>query len=128
VIVAIGIVSIVVFVVAFAFFGIVPIARLAVSTSLTALGAMRDPALDDAVRERVVRRASITMLRNFASILVRGAGILAVSCLPILLADRAGLAPAGAVVEFLSRWDVIVAISAVMGAAWLIKDRAWPFK
>ena len=124
----IGIASIVAFAVAFACFGIIPIARQAISTSLTGLGAIRDPGLDDAVRERLVRSASLSMIGNFASIFVRGVGVFAVSSLPIVFADQIKFAPTGEVVEFLSRWDVIIGASAVVGGGWLIKKRAWPCK
>ena len=112
--------------------GVLPAASRAIATARSATGAMRNPALDDLARELMDRtgipgmaaqKAGLSLLGSFASIALRSAAALAVSFVPILLADAMGLVDAGATTAFLLRWDVILGASAVMIAVWLVVRR-----
>ena len=122
---AVGIVSIVLFLIALWLLRLVPVASAAVATARGAVAAMRDPALDDAAREKAVQAASLRLMGAFASIVVRGALSLGASLLPIWLADLTGLASGWAIVDFLSRWDVIVVASVVIVAGYVVRVKLW---
>ena len=124
-IVAIAVASIVVFLVALLLLGVVPAAARALTIARGAFAALRDPALDDAARERAARDASMRLLRSFISILARGGLAIAVSLLPIWLADASGLAPRDQIFDFLSRWDVILIASIVIGLGYAIRTLLW---
>lgn len=122
---AVGIASIVLFLVALWLFRLVPTAAGALATAQGAVGAMRDEALDDAAREKAVQSASLRLMGAFASIVVRGALSLGASLLPIWLADVAGLAAGNDVIDFLSRWDVIIIATVVIVAGYVIRIKLW---
>ena len=117
--------SIIVFLVALWLARVVPASAGAVAIARGALAAMRDAELDDAARERAVRRASLQLLATFFSILVRGAVAIGASLVPIWLADAASLAASDQVIEFLSRWDVIVIASIVIVIGYLVRMWLW---
>jgi len=121
--VAIGIASIALFLFAFWRLDLVRVSSGAVTTARTALAAMRDESLDDAAREKAVQAASIRLTGAFVSIAVRGAVALGVSLLPIWLGDVGGLAPGDEVINFLSRWDVILIASVVIVAGYVLRAR-----
>jgi len=122
---AVGIASILLFLVALWLLRLVPTAAGALATAQGAVAAMRDPALDDMAREKAVQAASLRLMGAFASIVARGALSLGASLLPIWLADLTGLAAVGAVIDFLSRWDVIVIATVVILAGYVIRVRLW---
>ena len=117
--------SICTFLVALWLVRVVPVSAGAVGVARDALGAMRDGQLDDAAREKAVQRASLRLLQTFFSILARGAVAIGASLVPIGLADLAGLAAGDQVIEFLSRWDVIVIASVVIVIGYLVRMRLW---
>lgn len=117
--------SIGVFLVALTLLKVVRSAGGAVATARGAVAAMRDEGIDDDARERAVRQASLGLLVAFASISVRGAAAAAASLLPIWLADMAGIAAAGHVIDFLSRWDVILAATAAGIGLYVVWARMW---
>lgn len=106
--------------------GVMRVSAGVLSTTQNAAAIMRDPALDDLQREKAMQRASLRLLADFGSILFRGVLSLAISFVPIWLADVAGLASSRAVIEFLSRTDVIIVASIVMVAGYVIRVRMWP--
>lgn len=111
------------FLIAFHYFRVVPIAARALAITREAWGVMRDPAFDDAARERAVRAASLRLFGTFFSILARGLLALAVSLLPIWLADASGLAARERTIDFLSRWDVILISSVVIVLGYIVQAR-----
>jgi hypothetical protein len=117
--------SIGVFLVALWLSGVVPASASALAIARSALGALRDTGLDDAAREQAVQRASIRLTVIFVSILVRGAVAIGASLLPIWLANAAGLAASDQVIDFLSRWDVIVIASIVIVLGYLLRIWLW---
>jgi hypothetical protein len=126
VIVAIAIVTLAILAVAFWVSGVMRVSAGVLSTTQNAAAIMRDPALDDMAREKAMQRASLKLIADFGSILFRGAISLAVSFAPIWLADVTGLASSRAVMDFLSRIDVIVVASIVMVAGYVLRVRMWP--
>ncbi len=107
-------------------FGIARVGAGVLVIAKGAVAAMHDKSLDDEVREKTVRRASIELIGAFFSILVRGALAFLASFLPIWIASLAGLASIEDVLLYLSRWDVIVIASVVVTAGYVIWMRLWP--
>ena len=125
-IVAIAIATLAILAVAFWVSGVIRVSAGVLSTTRNATAIMRDPALDDMAREKAMQRASLKLIADFGSILLRSAISLAVSFAPIWLADVTGLASSRAVMDFLSRIDVIVVASIVMVAGYALRVRMWP--
>lgn len=93
--------------------GIVPVAQKALSTAMSGISAITDSALDDDAKEVTVRRAAISLLAAAFAIAVRFALILAVTAIPILLADVLNIARVGAVMSLMMRVDFILIVSVV---------------
>lgn len=119
-------VSVLAFILAFKFTGLVPKAREVIATSGRAAAAMADSSLDDDAKEAAVRRASLALFGGFGAILVRAALTLLAAWVPIQLADRAGLIPADAVMGFMMRLDVILATTVIVIALVWIYARLRP--
>ena len=110
-------------------FWVLGIARVGARVLVIAKGAiatMRDERLDDEVREKVAQRASIQLIGAFFSILVRSVLAFLASFLPIWIASMADFATIEDVLRYLSRWDVIVIVSMVIIAGYVIWMRLWP--
>lgn len=122
---AVGIASIVLFLIALWRLGLVRVAAGALATAQGALAVMRDASLDDAAREKAAQAASLRLLGIFFSITWRGGLSLGISLLPIWLADISGQAASAEVIGFLSRWDVIGIASAVVVAFYVVRVRLW---
>lgn len=122
----VAVLSIAVFLAAFARLGIVRVSGEALRVSRAAAAAMRDPALDDRARERAVQRASVRLLGQFVSLLLRGGVAVAASFAPIAIAALLGFTTSDAVIAFLSRWPAWVLASAMAAAAWTAGGRRWP--
>ena len=87
---------------------------------------MRDPGLDEEAREKAVQAAALKLFGAFGSILIRSALALIAAAVPILAADAAGIAAEPAVTGFLSRWEVILALTVIITLGWVLARRAWP--
>lgn len=111
---AVALISISLFLVAFAVVRVVPVAVAAIATAKRALGVMRDASLDDEAREKATQRASLQLFGAFACILLGSLLAVAVAFAPIYLADGLGLAKTEHVLAFLARWEVIVGTSVVI--------------
>lgn len=85
-------------------FGLVEVATAASTTARGALSSLNDARLDDDARERAAREASGRLFKATGAILVRAAGCLALSAVPIGLADLTGLAKWADVNAFLLSW------------------------
>jgi len=116
---AVAALAIAVFMIAFAALNIVTVARNAISTSREAGRILANRELGDDHRERMLQKASLSLLGNFASITIRGALALALSGLTLLGADAAGAARLEDVVELLSSWQAIVITTLVLTGAWI---------
>lgn len=72
--------------------GLVQVTTAATAVARSALSALGDDSLDDDARERAARRASGRLFAATAAILLRVAACLALSAVPVGLADATGLA------------------------------------
>ncbi len=122
----VALVSVAAFLGAFVALRLVPVALAATHTAQSAMAAMRDPALDDLAREKAMQQASVSLFKAFGSILIRFVLTLIAAAIPVYGADLLGLVSADAVIGWLSRWDVIIGLSVIMIAAWVLKARLWP--
>lgn len=93
--------------------GVVPVARDSVSTALSGISAMTDSALDDDAKEAAVRQAALALLGAAVSIAVRFAIILAVTTVPIFLADLLSITSVDAVMSLMMRLDYILIVSVI---------------
>jgi hypothetical protein len=125
VIVFVAVLSIAAFLAAFGLLRIAAVAGASIRTSQAAAAAMRDPALDDRARERAVQAASLRLLGQFLSLLMRGALAVSASLVPIAAASAMDLAPADAVLAFLMHWPAWLLATAMGGAAWFAGTRLW---
>lgn len=117
--------SILMFLVAFHFLGIVPVASRAIATSRETGAVMRNPDLDDDAKEAAVQKASLALMKSFGSLVVRIVILLLAAFLPIFLASTTGLVPAETVLDFLLRWDVIIITTLVILLAVFVGPRIW---
>jgi hypothetical protein len=127
-IILVALLSIFFFLVSFWWLKITRVGTQAIKTAQSAMETMRDKSLDDEAREKAIQGASIKLFTAFFSILIRSAAALAISFLPIYLAHWTGLATIDAVIGFLSRWDVIVIVSAVILGGYFILGRSKPYR
>ena len=127
-ILAIAAASICVFVAALWLFGIVRTAAGALATARAALAVLADKALDDTAREEHIQKAALQLLGATFSLLGRSLLAVLASAVPIVLADWAGLAATAELIGFLARWDVILAATLLMFAAYIAWVRLWRFR
>ncbi|CAB5122786.1 hypothetical protein D3OALGA1CA_2685 [Olavius algarvensis associated proteobacterium Delta 3] len=121
-----AILSIIVFLCAFKFLGLERLGTEILASARSAAGVVRDPNLSDETREKELQRSSIDLFKSFFSILFRGVLCLVLSFVPIWLASLTGLAKMGDVIGFLSRWDVIIIATIIIGAGYVICVRRRP--
>jgi hypothetical protein len=119
-VVALGVAA---FAVAFAWLRVPARAGESLAVAGRARLALRDPALDDAAREASAQAAARRLFYLFAVIVGRTAVALAAAALPVVVADRLGLAAMGEVAAFSMRLDVILAATVVLVAVWLLHRR-----
>ena len=124
-IIAVAVASILAFVRVFWKAGVVPAAQKAIATASHAGKVMSSKELDDEVKEKEVQKAAIGLLGSVGSITIRSVLSLVSAAVPIYGAEAAGLVSADAVIDFLSRWDVIIIVSVVMIAGYLLGRRLW---
>jgi hypothetical protein len=125
VIIAVAIASILAFVIVFWKAGVVPAAQKAIATASHAGKVMSSKELDDDVKEKEVQKSAIGLVGSVVSITVRSVVSLIAAAVPIYGAEAAGLVGADAVIDFLSRWDVIIIVSVVMIAGYIVGRRVW---
>ncbi len=124
-IVAIAVASILVFVVVFWIAGVVPAAQKAMATASHAGTVMSSKELDDDIKEKEVQKAAIALLGSVVSITARSLLALVAAAIPIYGADAAGLAGSETVIDFMSRWDVIIIVSVIMIAGYVVGRWLW---
>ena len=110
---------------AFHALGVLPAARRALSHTAEAGRVIRDPDLSDDEKEAAVRRAALGLLVSVVSIAARSAGCLLTAVAPVYLLAALGLAGDGATFALLTRWDVILVSSLLIGAGmvWTAKRK-----
>jgi hypothetical protein len=117
-----GLAAVIVFAFALDRSGVSRVAAGAIETSRNATDFLRDRAVSDDVKEKAMRQASLSLLRSFFSIGIRGMVAAGLSFLILVLFDLTGLASLDAVTRWLARWEVILSISLVV-VAWLFIRR-----
>jgi len=101
---------------------LLPAASKAIEISRGAIATMRDPGLSDDEKERATQRASLALMRNFLSIVLRvGVAVLA-SLIPLFLFDWSGPAPIGQTVAWLESWEAI-GLATVAMTGWYFAAR-----
>jgi hypothetical protein len=101
--------------------GVVAVARRVVAINREAVGWIRNAEVDDIEKEKLIRRASGSLLRAFFSIAARGAAAFGVAALPVLAFAATGLAAASSVTQFLATFQGVLLAAVVMTAAYMLK-------
>ena len=127
-IVGVAVAAILAFVIVFWKAGVVGAAQKAITTASYAGKVMSNNALDDDTKEKEIQKSAISLLGSVFSIAWRSVVSLAATAVPIYGAEAAGLVSADAVIDFLSRWDVIIIVSVVMIIGYLVGRRLWQVK
>ena len=123
-----AIVSICVFIFVFKISGVVGVGTDVLAKVQDAIGTIKDVSLDDEKREKELQRTSIYLFRSFFSIIGRSALTITASFLPIWLADILNLATIENVINFLSRYDVVVIATICIITYYIIWNRLKPPK
>lgn len=121
-----AIASIGAFICALQIFGVIRVATGVLVSLQGAVAVMRDDSLDDEMREKELRHASLQLFGAFFSILIRCALTFLASILPIWLASLMDFAEIEDVISFLCRWDVIVISTVLIIAGYRIWIRLRP--
>ena len=106
--------SVLAFIAAFKFLGILPKAQEAMTVSRRTAAVMGDRTLDEAAKEKAVQAAAGTLMMGFFGLVLRIVGILAAAYVPIFLADITGLLPEAEALAFMLRLDVIAVTSVLV--------------
>ena len=124
--IAVAALATVVFLLSFHWLRIVDVGRRIIDVSRRASTIISDPDLDDLEKEKAVQGATLDLAKGFVSIVVRSAAAVALSFVPMYLADYFDFVPTEQVIAFLSRWDVIAILSAAIILFFLLRSRLWP--
>jgi hypothetical protein len=123
-----AIVSIGVFIFVFKISGVGGVGSAVLAKVQDVIATLKDNSLDDKQSEKELQRASIHLFRAFLSVLMRSALTIITSFLPIWLADLLNLATIGDVLNFLSRYDVVVIATIFIITSYIIWNRSKPSK
>ena len=85
------------------------------------MAAMRNAALADDEKERLVQHAAVRLMKRFVAISLLGAAVLAVPVLVLLGLDALAVAPFQAAVGLSLRWEVIAGTSLAAVVVWLVR-------
>lgn len=110
--------SVALFLLGFRLLQIPAVARAAIGETRAASAVLRDPALDDDVKEARLQKTSIALFGKIFSMALRTAACALVSFLPLVLAARAGLASEAEVVPLFYSWEMIVAATIAFVIVW----------
>lgn len=106
-IVAVSILSIAVFMVAYRVAGIYTITLDALASVRKATSVIRDDSLDDEQKEFLIKQSVIHLLKRFVQITTLGALILSLPIVLLLVFDALNIAQFQEVTNFLLRWEVV---------------------
>ena len=93
----------------------------AVTSFRNAIAAMRSNALADDEKERLVQEGATRLLKQFAAITLRGAVVLAVPALVLLVLDALGVTSFQAAVDLSLRWEVFTGTCIAAVIVWLVR-------
>lgn len=127
-IVTIAVVAVLVFIVAFKLFRLVPISSNAVLVSRSALTVMQDTDLDDLQREKAIQQLSISLLGIAFSIFMRGILTVAVSAIPVFGAGYLGLVNSEDVFAYMFSFKFILFSSVFIIIALFLGRKLWHSK
>jgi hypothetical protein len=127
-IVTIAVVAVLVFIVAFKLFRLVPISSNAVLVSRSALTVMQDTDLDDLEREKAIQQLSISLLGIAFSIFMRGILTVAVSAIPVFGAGYFGLVNSEEVFAYMFSFKFILFSSVFIIIALFLGRKLWHSK
>jgi hypothetical protein len=99
-----------------------PRALQAVRTSQSALNVMHDPELGDAQKEVLLQRYSLSLLRAFLDLLIRGAGAIAIPMGLLWALEVAGVLSLKAVLALTLSWPLLLGgVFVAIVAFWLLE-------
>ena len=93
----------------------------AVTSFRKAIAAMRSDALADDEKERLVQEGAMRLLNHVAAITLRGAAVLAVPVLVLLVLDALRITSFQSAVELSLRWEVISGTCFAAAIVWLVR-------
>lgn len=111
------------FVVAFEQLGVVRVSAEAVRVSREAAATVRDRSLGDDEKEVRLQRASLTLVKAFASIAFRSVGAFAAALVPLALFELTGLARFAAVTGWLATWSAILLTTAIVTLGYYLRHK-----
>lgn len=92
----------------------------ALAIARDALAVMRDPALDEEAKERLVQRRAVELVGKAALLTATGVAIVALPFLLLLLFHAADLASLEDTLTLAASWPMIALAAALGVAAWLV--------
>lgn len=111
---AVGVGSIILFVVAFHFSGLIRRTKAVLAIARETFGVISDKSVEDEEKEAFVQKAVFRLLKYFGIILLSIVALLGAPSLLVWICDLAGIASFTAVLDFLSSWKVILGASILM--------------
>jgi len=104
-------------------FGLLPRAWQAVHTSRRALSVMHDPALGDDRKEALLQGYSLSLLRSFLDLLIRGTGAIVIPVGLLWALECANIVSLKAVLDLTLSWPFLLGgVLAAMAACWLFEN------
>lgn len=110
--------SVALFLLGFRLLQVPAVAGAAIGETRAAASVMRDPALDEELKEQRLRKASLALFAKLFSMLLRTAACLLVSFVPLLLAPWLGLPGEEEVIPLFYSWEVIAATVIAFVVVW----------
>lgn len=103
-------------------FGLFPRALQAVCMSRSALDVMNDPELGDDRKESLLQGYSLSLLRSFVDLLIRGVGSIAIPVGLLWALEFAGVLSLKAVLDLTLSWAFLLGgVIAAIAAFWLLE-------
>jgi hypothetical protein len=110
--------SVALFLVGFRFLQVPAVAGAAIGETRAASAVMRDPTVDEEVKETRLQKASLALFGKLLSMILRTVVCFAGSLVPLFLADWAGLVAEADVVPLFYSWEVIAATVIAFVIVW----------
>ena len=101
-----------------------PLERLVLDAAAAfrkAVATIRNDALADEEKERLVQEGALQLMKRFAAITMVGAATLAVPVLVLLALDALGVTEFQAAIDLSLRWEVISGICVAAAIAWSVR-------
>ena len=105
---------------------VVPMAREAIALASGAVRIMRDPSIEDEIKEEQLQRRSLRLFGQLALLVAGFSAALVLPLVMIWLLERAAVVSLEAVTRILLRWDFIALSSAACVAIYLLAQKRAP--